>query len=256
MKIFVCVKHVPDTAAIIEVTGDTGYEESDIKFIANPYDEFAVEEAVSLVEKHGGEVVIITVAQAAAVTTIRGVLAMGAVRAILVKTDCQFLDSDLTARALKAAMDQDGHADMVFTGKVSVDTESFQTQYRLAKMLGVPIVNDVSTLTVENDRVRAERESGGGEKQIIEMALPCVIGATKGLNEPRYPNFPNVMKAQKKEIKEIDLSDLDIDLSQSKVVIENLVSVPKRSGAKMLTGSVDDQVTELVKILKENEKVL
>ncbi len=256
MKICVCVKHVPDTAATIKVAGDAGFEDGDIKFIANPYDEYGVEEAVSLVEKEGGEVVIVTVGNAAAVTTIRGALAMGAHRAILVKTDCQFLESDLTAKALKVAMDQDGLPDMIFTGKGSVDTESFQTQYRLARSLDMPVVNDVSSLELDNDKARVQRESGGGEKQIIELMLPCVIGATKGLNEPRYPKFPDIMKAKKKQIKEMDLSELGIDPSQGKVGFEKLVPAPERSGGKMLTGSVEDQVTELVKILKENEKVL
>ncbi len=256
MKIFVCVKHVPDTAATIKVAGTKGFEDGDVKFISNPYDEYGIEEAVSIVEKDGGEVVILTVGKAEAVSTIRGALAMGAARAILVKTDSQFLDSALTAQALKAAMDQDGLGDIIFTGKGSVDTESFQTQYRLAKSLGLPIVNEVSTLDVDGDKAVVERESGGGEKQVIEMGLPCVVGATKGLNEPRYPKFPDIMKAKKKELKEMDLSDLGIDTDQGKVTIENLEPVPERAGAKMLEGSVDDQVTELVRILKEDEKVL
>ncbi|MBU1340632.1 MAG: electron transfer flavoprotein subunit beta/FixA family protein [Proteobacteria bacterium] len=256
MKICVCVKHVPDTAATIRLAGNNGFEDGEIKFVSNPYDEYGVEEAVSLVEKQGGEVVIITVGKAAAAATIRGAMAMGAHRAILVKTDSQFLDSSLTARALKAVMEQDGLPDMIFTGKGSVDTESFQTQYRLAKSLGLPIVNEVSKLVIDNGKAVAERETGGGEKQVIEMRLPCVIGATKGLNEPRYPKFPDIMKAKKKQIKEMDLSDLGIDVSQGRVMIEKLEIIPERSGAKMLTGSVDDQVTELVRILKEDEKVL
>ena len=256
MKIFVCVKHVPDTAATIKVEGDTGYEDYDTKFIANPYDEYGIEEAVSLVEKKGGEVVVVTVGKDSAVSTIRGAMSMGAHRAILVKTDSQFLDSSLTAKALKAVMEQDGLPDIIFTGKGSVDTESFQTQYRLARSLDMPIVNEVSTLTIDDGKAIAERETDGGEKQVIEMSLPCVIGTTKGLNEPRYPKFPDIMKAKKKEIKEMDLFELGIDASQGKVVIEKLEAVPERSGAKMIEGSVDDQVTELVRILKEDEKVL
>ncbi len=256
MKICVCVKHVPDTAATIRLAGDKGFEDSEIKFVPNPYDEYGIEEAVSLVEKLGGEVVILTVGKAAAATTIRSAMAMGASRAILVKTQGQFLDSDLTARALKLAMEQDGLPDMIFTGKGSVDTESFQTQYRLANSLGMAVVNEVSFLTIDGDKAIAEREIGGGEKQVIEMNLPCVIGATKGLNEPRYPKFPDIMKAKKKEIKEMDLSELGINDSQGKVVIEKLEAVPERSGAKMLTGNIDAQVTELVRVLKEDEKVL
>jgi electron transfer flavoprotein beta subunit len=256
MKICVCVKHVPDTAAGIKIAGDTGFEDADIKFVSNPYDEYGIEEAVQLVEKQGGEVVIVTVGKPAAATTIRSAMAMGAHRAILVKTETQFLDSDLTAKALKAAMEADGLPDMIFTGKGSVDTESFQTQYRLAKYLGMAVVNEVSTLDIDGNTARAERETGGGERQVIELSLPCVIGATKGLNEPRYPKFPDIMKAKKKPIKEMELSDLGIETAQAKVTMEKLESVPERSGAKMLEGSVDDQVTELVRILKETEKVL
>lgn len=256
MKIFVCVKHVPDTAATIKIAGDAGFEDGEIKFVVNPYDEFGVEEAVSLVEKDGGEVVIVTVGKAAAAATIRGAMAMGAHRAILVKTEGQFLDSALTAKALKAAMEQDGLGDMVFTGKGSVDTESFQTQYRLAKSLGLPVANEISALTIDGGKAVAEREIGGGDKQVVEMGLPCVIGATKGLNEPRYPKFPDIMKAKKKEIKEVALGDLGIDENSGSIAIETLETVPERSGAKMIQGSVDDQVTELVRILKEDEKVL
>ena len=117
MKIAVCVKHVPDTAATIKLDGDTGFEDSQIKFVVNPYDEFGLEEAVSLVEKSGGEVVIFTVGKPAAVATIRGAMAMGANRAVLVKIESQFLDSAITAKALKAAIEQDGTPDLIFTGK-------------------------------------------------------------------------------------------------------------------------------------------
>jgi electron transfer flavoprotein beta subunit len=256
MKICVCVKHVPDTAATIRLAGETGFEDSVIKFVVNPFDEYGVEEAVSLVEKNGGEVVIVTVGKAAAVATIRGAMAMGADRAILVINDAQFLDSGLTALALKAAMEQDGLPDVIFTGKGSVDTESFQTQYRLARLLDVPVVNEISTLSIDGSKVIAEKETDGGERQLLEMELPCVIGVTKGLNEPRYPKFPDIMKAKKKEIREIDLSEFGIDASQGRVVIKKLETAPERSGAKMLEGSVDAQVTELVRILKEDEKVL
>ncbi|WP_022665303.1 electron transfer flavoprotein subunit beta/FixA family protein [Desulfospira joergensenii] len=256
MKICVCVKHVPDTAATIKVAGEAGFEAGDIKFIANPYDEYGIEEAVTLAEKQGGEVVILTVGPADAVSTIRGAMAMGAHRAILVKTDSQLLDSETTAKALKGAMDQDGLPDLIFTGKGSVDTESFQTQYRLAGYLDMPVVNEVSALTVETDKAIAEIEIGSGEKQVIELGLPCVIGAAKGLNEPRYPKFPDIMKAKKKQITEMDLSGLGIDPSGGRVSIEKLEPAPERTGAKMIEGSIEDQVTELVRILKEDEKVL
>lgn len=256
MKVCVCVKHVPDTAATIKVQGDNGYEDNGIKFVANPYDEFAIEEAVKLAESSGGEVVAITLGKAEAIATLRGALAMGVNRGILVKTDRQFLDSATSAKALKAAIDQDGIPDVIFTGKGAVDTEGFQTQYRLAKLLGIPVISEVSALKISGDKVVAERDSGGGEKQVIECGLPCVIGATKGLNEPRYPKLPDIMKAKKKEVKEVDLAGLDVDSVDNKIVLEKLELVPERSGAKILDGTVADQVAELVRILKEDERVI
>ena len=257
MKIYVCVKHVPDTAASIKIIDGTRYENSQIKFVANPYDEHGIEEAVSLVEKEGGEVVILTVGMPDAAATIRGAMAMGAHRGILVKTDCQFLDPVLTAQALKAAMEQDGGlGDMVFTGKGSVDSESFQTQYHLASALGVPMVNDVSSLTINGKKAIAEMEIGGGGKRVFEMGLPCVIGTTKGLNEPRYPKFPDIMKAKKKPLKELALPDLGIDPNTGRILLEKLDAAPDRAGAKMLEGSIDEQVSELVRLLKEEEKVI
>ncbi len=256
MKICVCVKHVPDTAATIKIEGDAGFKDSEIKFVVNPYDEYGIEEAVKLAEKNGGEVVIVTVGKPEADATIRSALAMGAERGILVTTDSQFLDATLTAKALKAAMEKDGLPDLIFTGKGSVDSETFQTQYRLAGYLGVPVVNEVSKLTVDGGNAVAELEVGGGDKQVIEMKLPCVIGATKGLNEPRYPKFPDIMKAKKKKIDQMSLADLGIDAAARAVTLEKLEPVPERSGAKMIEGSVEEQVTELIRVLKEDEKVL
>jgi electron transfer flavoprotein beta subunit len=166
------------------------------------------------------------------------------------------LDSSLTAQAMKTAIEQDGLPDIIFTGKGAVDTESFQTPYRLAKSLGLPIVNEVSKLTLNGKQAVAQCEIGGGQKQVIELGMPCVIGATKGLNIPRYPKLPAIMKAKKKEIKEIELADFGIDAASGRVVIENLEIVPERSGATMLQGSMDEQVSELIRILKEDEKVL
>lgn len=256
MKICVCIKHVPDTAATIKLSGDTKFEDSECKFVVNPYDEYGLEEAVSLVEKNGGEVVLVTVGKAAAEATLRSAMAMGAHRSILVKCEEQFLDSAVTCQALKAAIEQDGMPDLIFTGKGSVDTEGFQTQYRLAAALDLPVVNEISRLTIDGDKAVAERETGGGEREVLEIALPAVIGATKGLNEPRYPKFPDIMKAKKKPINTIPISTLGIEEASGKCRLIKLEAAPERSGAKMIEGSVQAQVSELVRILKEEEKVL
>ena len=178
MKIFVCIKHVPDTAATIKLAGSTDYEDKDVKFVMNPYDEFAVEEAVQLAEKTGGEAVILTVGPADAVATLRSALAMGAHRGILVKAEDRFLDSSVAAKALKAAMDQDGAGDIIFTGKGSVDTEGFQTQYRLSRALGVPVVNEVTALEIADGKAVAQREIGGGNKEVVEISLPGIIAGS------------------------------------------------------------------------------
>lgn len=256
MQIYVCVKHVPDTAASIKVVGETGYNDSNCKFIANPYDEYAIEAAVQLVEKDGGEVVVVTVGPEAAVGTMRGAMAMGAHRGILVKVDGQFLDSGITSQALKAAIEKDGTPDLIFTGKSSVDTEGVQTLYRLASAMNLPVINEVLKLSIADGKAVAEREIGAGSREVLEAATPCILGATKGLNEPRYPKFPDIMKAKKKELKQFTLADLGIDAAAAKTELLKLEAVPERSGAKIIEGATRDQVVELVRILREDEKVL
>jgi len=254
MKVYVCVKNVPDTAANIKVIGTNGFDES-VKFLINPYDEYAIEEAVQLVEKEGGEVVLVTVGKEGAMATLRSALALGSHRAILVSTDQQFLDSADTAAILGKVIGEDGPADIIFTGKQAVDSEGMQTSYRLAEGLGIPVASDITKCAVGDGRVTVEREIGGGEKEVIEMTMPCVVAASKGLNEPRYPKLPDVMKAKKKEIKQIALADLGLELS-SDMELVSLEQAPERSGARMIEGSVNDVVAELVKALKEEEKVI
>ncbi len=257
MQIYVCVKHVPDTAANIKITGSDSFDDSSCKFVINPYDEYGLEEAVQLVEKQGqGEIVVITVGMEAAVASLRSALALGAHRGIHVKTDSQFLGSTLTAQALKAAILQDGTPDIIFTGKGSVDTEGFQTQYRLAAAMDMAVVNEVVDLKIDNGQAIVEKEIGSGSREVLEMKLPCVIGATKGLNIPRYPKFPDIMKAKKKSIKETDIASLGLESSPDRVELLNLEAMPERSDAKMLEGDVKEKVTELVRILKEVDKVL
>jgi electron transfer flavoprotein beta subunit len=250
MQIYVCVKHVPDTAANIKVTGGAEFDES-VKFVVNPYDEYGIEEAIRIVKKNGGEVVVVTVGKETAVNTMRSALAMGAARGILVKTETQFLDSSLTSLALQKAIREDGAPDLIFTGKQSVDSEGSQTHYRLAQAFDMPVATEVVALELKDGRAVVEREIGGGVKEVIEMQTPCVIGATKGLNEPRYPKLPDILKAKKKEIKLIDVADLGIDLSAGHTEILELESVPERSEAKMLNGSPREIAAQLVTVMKE-----
>ncbi len=261
MQIYVCVKHVPDTAVSIKLTSDTTYNDTACNFIINPYDEYALEAAVQWVEKEGrGEIVAVTVGPEDAETTIRSALAMGAHRGILVRHDQQFLDSITTAMALKAVIMTDAMPDhmpdLILGGKSAVDTEGTQTLYHLAAALEYPIVNEIVKLGIDDGRAVVEKEVGGGTRQIIEMGLPAVLGATKGLNEPRYPKFAAIMKAKKKKIKTIDLADLDFEAVAEGPVLVKLDAVPERTAAQILEGGMDDQVNELIDILKDKEKVL
>ena len=255
MKIYVCVKHVPDTAATITVIGETGFEDS-IKFVMNPYDEYALEEAVRIVEQEGGEVVALTVGRESAVTTLRAALAMGADRGIHVITETFFLDSLLTSQVLKKVIETDGSPDLIFTGKQSVDSEGMQTHYRLAAAMDLPIANEVSVLSVADGKATAEREKGNGERDVIEMTLPCVIGAEKGLNEPRYPKMMDVMKAKKKEVKQIRLSELGLETSTASSELLKLEPAPERGRARMLEGDVKGAMEQLVDLLEKQDKVL
>ena len=255
MQIYVCVKHVPDTAAKITVVDGSGFAET-CKFIVNPYDEYAVEEAVQLIKNTGdGEVIIVTVGKESAVTTMRAALALGADRGILIKTDLQFVDSALTGQALQKAIGQDGSADLIFCGKQSIDSEGMQTPYRLAKAFDMPVVSDVVALSVGDGKAVAEREIGGSAREVVELQMPCVIAATRGLNEPHYPKLPDIMKAKKKEIKQIDIAELGVDLSAPMTEIVKLEAVAERGQARILEGSPRESVEQLVRILKEEEKI-
>jgi electron transfer flavoprotein beta subunit len=256
MQIYVCVKHVPDTAAKITVVDGTGFAET-CKFILNPYDEYGVEEAVQQLKKAGaGEVVVVTVGKEAAIASMRAALALGAQRGILVKTGAQFLDSRTTSQALKQAIAGDGEADIVFMGKQAIDSEGMQTPYRLAQALGVPVVTDVVKLTVNGRSAVVEREIEGGGREVVEVRLPCVIGATRGLNEPHYPKLPEIMQAKKKEIKVIDIAALGLNSAAGGTVVVHLEPVPERGQARMLEGSTREKVEQLVSLLSENEKII
>ncbi len=255
MKIYVCVKHVPDTAANINVVGKAGFDDT-VKFVTNPYDEYAIEQAVRIKESdEQAEVVIVTVGKEAAEKMMRMALAIGVDRGILVKTGAQFLDSIRTSQALKKAIEQDGSPDLIFTGKQSIDSEGMQTPYRLAAAFDMPVATDAVAFDLSDGKATVEREIGGGTREVIEMSVPCVIGATKGLNEPRYAKLPEIMKAKKKEVKQIDLSGLELETTASGIEMIELQLVPERGQARMLEGDPSEMVVQLVERLKIEEKL-
>ena len=251
MKIAVCVKSVLDTASEIKFENN-GICDSQLQFVLNPYDEFAVEEAVSVGQGSGGEVVAISLGDANAEASIRTAIAMGADRGIWLCTDNMPMESRMTALALKKAFEEDGVPDLIFTGKGSVDTENMQTQYRLAAELNMPVVNEVTQFSLIEQTVVVEREFEMGETHVIEMPLPCVIGTSKGLNTPKYPTLRSIMKAKKKKIDKIDLKSLLKASFVEKMELETLEATPGRKEAVFFSGTLEEQVFQTTEIIKNS----
>ncbi|UCF91044.1 MAG: electron transfer flavoprotein subunit beta/FixA family protein [Desulfobacterales bacterium] len=255
MQIYVCVKHVPDTAAKITVKAPNQIEEA-ITFIMNPYDENAIEEAVRIKKRRGdAEVIAVTLGKPAAENTLRSALAMGADRGILILTEDP-PDSLVTARALTVAIEQDGTPDIIFTGKESIDNAGFQTMYRLAAALDMTVVSNVAAFALEGKRVVVECQMEGGARGVIELSLPCVIGAGKGLNKPSYPTLPAIMQARRKEVKRIALDSLRIEKPSARADILELKPAVEARRAQQLKGSAEEVVRQLIRILREEARVI
>ncbi len=255
MRIYVCVKHVPDTAANIRPLGGEAFDET-VKFIMNPYDEHALELALQIKDSSGGEVVAISVGREAAAATLRFALAMGADRGILMQTARYFTGSRETARLLKQAIDMDGPAGLILTGKQSVDTEGMQVPYHLAALLDLPVVVGAVAFSREGEEVIVEREGEGEVREVIAMKLPCVVGAARGLNRPRCPTLPDMMKARKKEISILSGDQGDQWRAAEPTEILSLDAVPDRGRGVILEGCPEDMIRELLCRLREEAKVI
>ena len=255
MRIYVCVKHVPDSAARITIKDDNRIDET-VTFLPNPCDENAIEEAVRLKERvNESEVIAVTLGGQSAINTLRSALSMGADRAILIKTDDR-PDSIITGRALQKAIEIDGKADIVFTGKESIDSEGMQTMFRLAAALHVPVANNLSAFSLDRRKVTAEYETDAGTTAVVVMDLPCVVGVGKSLNKPRYPTLPDIIKSRKKIIKQISLSDLNIKVPGAKMEVLALRPSVENRRAREITGTPEEIVEQIVKVLHEEAKVV
>jgi electron transfer flavoprotein beta subunit len=257
MKIFVCLKQVPDTESRIQVKADkSGIEETGIKWILNPYDEFAVEEALKLKETKGaGTVTVISVGPKARTSeALRTAMAMGADDAIVIDSP-EPLDVFWSAKALATAIQKEGAFDIIFAGKLAIDDNAASVPQMLAEFLGVPHVTVVTKFTAAGSVV-AEREIEGGAREIFEVQGPCVIAANKGLNTPRYASLPGIMKAKKKPLKEIALADLGVQPAQMKTRFKDFQLPPEKPKVKMLSGDAAAQAKELVNLLMNEAKVL
>jgi electron transfer flavoprotein beta subunit len=248
VKILVPIKRVPDPATTIRVLPDgSGIATDNVKWVINPFDEIAIEEALRIKEKQSGEVVLVTVGQSTWQEQLRTGLAMGGDRAILVKNDGA-LDSLAIARIL-AKVISDEKPELVLLGKQAIDDDSNQVGQMLAEMLGWPQATFASKVEFADQKVTVTREVDGG-LEAIAFNLPAVITTDLRLNEPRYASLPGIMKARKKELKEIPAESLGVDLA-SKLKVKTLAAPPKRQAGKKV-GSVQ----ELVQVLHTEAKVI
>ena len=250
MNIVVCMKQVPDTETRIKIGSDgRSIDPTDVEWVVNPYDEYAVEEALQIKERAGeGEVIIVSVGGERAATAIRSCLAMGADRGILLKTDTPFGDTFGIASALANVL-KEMEFDVILCGKQAVDDDNAQVNQMLAHMLDLPCVTVVTKLEIEGSTAKAHREVEGGT-EIVETSLPAVFAAEKDLNQPRYASLKGIMTAKKKQIeeKETQLENLKID------VIEMLKPPPRPEGR--IVGEGKEAVPELVQLLKNEANVI
>ncbi len=253
MDIIVCLKQTFDTEAKITVK-DGVILEDDVTFIVNPYDEYAIEEAVKWRDELGGTVTVVSIGKERAQEAVKTALAMGADDAIIVTSDTS-LDSSASAKALYEVI-KERSFDLILAGNQSVDQGASQVAVRLAEMLGIGHVSTVVQLEVSDDHVVAHRDADG-TTEIVKGKLPLVITAQQGLNEPRYPSLLGIRKAAKKPIEWLSFETLVPDIanvSKAKEV-EVFLPVAKESG-KILQGELADQVHALIDHLHADKKVL
>jgi electron transfer flavoprotein beta subunit len=259
MKIAVCVKQVPDSETRINLAASAAQlDQSAFTRVLNPYDAYAVEEAVKIKEARGEvEVTAITVGPEKVKETLKkDCLAVGCDKAIIISdVELQGADETAVATAMAAVIKRDGY-DLVLTGLKTIDNDSGQLGIILAEMLGMAHVSMITKLTLGEGTLTAEREIEGG-KEIVEASLPAVLTCQKGLNEPRLPSLPNIMKAGMKPMETVSCADLGIPLPASLEEVK-LYSPPPARGACKLIEAEDPAAAgrELARLLHEEAKVI
>jgi len=249
MKILVPIKRVPDYQAKIRVKADgSGIETEGIKWIVNPFDEIAVEEALRLKEAgKATEVIVATIGPSEAATQLRYTMAMGADRGVIVQHD-GYVDSDLASKILAALFKREDFG-LIIMGKQAIDSDAGQTPQLLATRLGLPQACFASKLLLEPPYAIVTREVDGG-LEIIKVGLPCIVSADLRLNEPRYAPLPGIMKAKKKPLEELTLAALGLE-AFSRVLIKKMSTPAVRQGGKKV-----ESVEALITALQHEAKVL
>jgi electron transfer flavoprotein beta subunit len=257
MKILVCIKQVPDMASRFKVNGEgTWYDETDLAFRMNEYDEYAVEQAVQLKEQLGNapDITVLSIGPDRIVEMIKKALAMGCDRGVHIQDNASFRKDPWQIASVIAGFSRDKNFDLIFTGLQSQDRGSAQVGVITAELLGIRCVTTVVGFSFADEIITAKRELEGGIKAVVKLKLPALITCQLGLNTPRYPTLPNIMKAKKKELLAFPIADL----LKEKELISTASAYPpaKKGSGVVLEGDVKEMVDKLVDLLKEKTKVV
>ncbi len=250
MNIYVLMKRTFDTEEKIAISNGQ-IEEDGAEFIINPYDEYAIEEAIRIRDDHGGEVTVVSVGEEDAEKQIRTALAMGADKAVLIDVEDDLDNYDeFSAAAIMAEYLKDKEPDLILAGNVAIDGGSGQVGPRVADILDIPYVTTITKLEIDGEAVEIVRDVEG-DSEIIETSLPLLVTAQQGLNDPRYPSLPGIMKAKKKPLEELELDDLDLDEDEvePKTKTVEIFLPPEKEAGRILEGELTDQVKELAGLL-------
>ncbi len=257
MKILVCIKQVPDMESRFKPNGSgVWFEETDLAFRMNEYDEYAVEQAVRLKEQLGDahEVTVLSIGPDRVVEAIKKALAMGCDRGVHVQDPAASLKDPWQIAAIIAAYARDKGFDLIFTGMQSQDRGSAQVGVTVAEDLGLPCTTTLVGFAYDNGTITAKRELEGGVKGVVRVKTPALVTCQLGLNVPRYPTLPNIMKAKKKEIEAIPVGDLLRE--EARTATASFHPPAKKGGGIVLEGEVGALVDQLVGILKDKTAVL
>ena len=262
MNIFVCIKQVPDTETKIVPKSDGSFiETSSIKWIMNPYDEFAVEQALLFKADHSGSTVtVVRVGGVKDTESLRTAMAMGADEAILVDAP-DHLDSFMTAKALKGAIEKSGKSpDIIFTGKQAIDDDCMQVPQLLGQMMDLPSVSVVVGFESKEKNLTLKREIEGGALEVYEVSTPVIVACNKGLNTPRYAPLPGIMRAKKKPLANYSLSDVGVSDTDKRIAYSEFQLPPEKPPGKKFDASEQAQqaevVKEVVKLLRTDAKII
>jgi electron transfer flavoprotein beta subunit len=257
VNIYVLLKRTFDTEEKITLSNGK-INEDGAEFIINPYDEYAVEEAIQVRDAQGGEVTVVSVGNEETEKQLRTALAMGADKAVLINIEDDIENGDqFTTAKILAEYLKEKEADLILAGNVAIDGGSGQVGPRVAEALDIPYITTITKLEINGENVSVTRDVEG-DSEVIETSLPLLVTAQQGLNEPRYPSLPGIMKAKKKPLDELELDDLDLeeDDVKAKTKIIEVYLPPKKEAGKVLSGDISAQVTELVQLLRSEAKVI